>query len=164
MPDGDRGWPALGLHGDRRGASTTLTYALNLALAAILVSVLLFGAGSVVEDERQSVAREELTVLGERIAATLQQADRMAAVTPPGRSDTLRLTLSPPPRVAGSDYTVTLDSSTGTGDPVLILQTETPEVRVRITVPTTTPVEAATIDGGPLVVVNTSDGLEVRER
>lgn len=143
---------------DDRGVSTTLSYALNLAIAAILVSGLLFAAGSAVEDQRQTAAREELRVIGQRIAASIEQADRMVRV---GTDTDLRLDILAPRGVAGLQYTIELNASTED----VVLTTENPDIEVRIDVTNQTDLEQSEIRGGELVIVYNSDGkLEVRVR
>jgi len=148
--------------GDDRGVSTTISYVLNLTLAAILVSGLLFAAGSVVENERESAIREELDVIGQRIAISIHQANRTVATTPDGAATTLRVQVDAPTRVAGSGYTVSVDTS-GT-EPVLHLTTEDPEVTVTVPLSIEDGISAGSVTGGPLVVVLDGGDLEVREQ
>lgn len=150
--------PECQLRTDDRGVSTTLSYALNLAIAAILVSGLLFAAGSAVEDQRQLAAREELRVIGERIAGSIEQADRMAQV---GAATDLRLDILAPRGVAGLQYTIELDPGTNE----VVLTTDNPDLEVRIEVNTDTPLSDSDIRGGELVIVyNSDEKLEVRVR
>lgn len=113
--------------GCRRGVSTTLSYALNLAIAAILVSALLFAAGSTVQDQRQVTAREELRVIGQRIAAALQDADRMSRA---GSAGYVFLEIGAPRTVAGLQYTIILNESTEQ----VLLRTSEPDITVKIPV------------------------------
>jgi hypothetical protein len=140
---------------DRRGVSTTLSYALNLAIAGILVSGLLFAAGSTVQDQRQIAVREELQVIGQRIASAVQESDRMVQV---GSDPQLRMTVLAPRSVAGLQYTIEFDAGAG----VIILETENPDITVRVSVVTDTPLQDSEARGGNIFIVYESgSGLRV---
>lgn len=146
---------------DERGVSTTIAFTLNLVLAAILISGLLFAAGGVVESERQSAIREELDVIGQRLAISMEQANRTAALdTAAGATTTLRVGVAVPSAVAGTTYTVTVNATAQH----IRLTTDDPDVTV--TVPLTIADHAlvdSTVTGGDMVVVLDSGGdLEVR--
>jgi len=142
---------------DDRGVSVTVSYALNLVVATLLVAVLLTATGNVVEDRRESSARTELSVVGNRLAAELSAADRLASVG--GADATVRLDADLPGRVAGATYRI--EVNTGGSDPHLLLSTGVPEVSVRVPVRTSTPVEPTEIGGGDLVVSLSGGQLEV---
>lgn len=147
--------PAL----DDRGVSTTVSYALNLTLSAMLISGLLFGAGSLVQSERRSAMEAELEVIGERLAAAIQSADRLNQTG----ADAVVVTVRAPERVAGNDYTVTVNTSGTT--PELVLETNDPDITVRIPLAVNGSLAATSFDGGPATIERLPDGsLEVRER
>lgn len=143
---------------DDRGVSTTISYVLNLTLAAILISALLFAAGTVVENQRQSAIREELDVIGNRLAISLQQANRTAALA---NDTSLRMEVVAPESVAGTSYTITIDPSGS--EPEIVLTSADPEVNVEVSLAMpATNLEAGTVDGGTVVVILQNDGdLEV---
>lgn len=149
------------LQSDTRGVSTTISYALNLTLAAILISAILFAGGSVVEDQRRSAIDDELTVIGQRLAASIHQADRMGSLaTPNGTNTTVNMSVNPPRLVAGAAYTVTVNT---TGDPEIVLETSDPDVRVSVPLAVETDLAAVSVRGGPMVIVIRPDGvLEVQ--
>lgn len=143
------------LSSDRRAVSTTLSYALNLAIAGILVSALLFAAGSTVQDQRQITVREELRVIGQRIAAAVQESDRMVRV---GSDPQLRLTVIAPRSVAGLQYTIEFNS----GSEEIVLTTEDPDIRVEIPVKTVTGLQDSVARGGNIFIVyEPGSGLRV---
>lgn len=146
---------------DRRAVSTTISYALNLALAAILISAVLFAGGSVVEDQRRSAIDDELTVIGQRLAATIHQTDRMGHLeTPNGTNTTVNMSVNPPQTVAGAAYTVRINT---TDEPMIILETQNPDVRVTVPIAVESDLAAVSVRGGPMVIVVRSDGvLEVQ--
>ncbi|SEV96229.1 DUF7266 family protein [Halobacterium jilantaiense] len=130
-----------------RGVSTALGYVLNLGVATLLVTILLLSAGTLVEDQRDRAADTELDVVGERLAADLAAADRLARTNDP---TAVRVEVDVPARVAGSYYTASVNEN-GNGN--IVLRADQPDVEVVVPFETTTPVQASTVDGGDLAVV-----------
>lgn len=146
-----------GFLSDDRGISTTVSYALNLTLSAMLISGLLFAAGSVVGDQRHSAVETELEVIGERIATGIQSADRLNATGAP----TINLSVEVPERVAGSGYTISVET---TGTPELVLNASNPDITVRIPLAVDGNLAASNVDGGTVTIVKLPSGsLEVQE-
>lgn len=146
----------VGGPGADRGVSTAVSYVLNLAVAVILFSSLLVGAGGLVEDQREQVVRGELRVVGQRLASDLLAADRLAQTADGG----VRVRSELPRGVAGLDYRIQVTASGGSV--TLVLTTSDPRVRVSVRVANETAVETGTVGGGPLVVETESGTLEVR--
>lgn len=141
-----------------RGVSTVFGYTINVAIATILVTGLLFTAGSVVDDQRQQAVRSELTVVGQRFTANLETADRLSRS---GQNATVRLDTHLPRTVAGVGYRI--DVVTNGGSATAVVQTEHPAVRVTVPIANETPIQATTVTGGPVTVVGNATGpLEVR--
>ncbi|MFC7080623.1 DUF7266 family protein [Halorussus caseinilyticus] len=135
-----------GLRADDRGVSVTVNYALNLVVATLLIGGVLTATGGMVEDRRESAVRTELSVVGERIATDLMAADRLAEV---GRGDeTVAVSMTLPERVAGTRYDVTIDATAT--DSTIVLQSNTPEVTVRVEFHNATAVQSTTVRGGDL--------------
>ncbi|NEU56725.1 hypothetical protein [Halorussus sp. MSC15.2] len=159
--DEDRGGIRRRLRADDRGVSVTVNYALNLVVATLLIGGVLTATGGMVDDRRESAARTELSVLGERVATDLMAADRLAEV---GRGDeTVAVSVTLPERVAGARYEVEIDA-TASGSTIL-LRSDHPEVTVRVGFRNATAVESTTVRGGDLrIELNTGgspDRLEV---
>lgn len=147
---------------DARGVSVTVNYALNLLVATLLIAGVLTATGGMVDDRRQSAARTELSVLGERIAAELMAADRLAVVADdgPATEPTVEVAVSLPERVAGSHYEVSITTSPAE----IVLRSEHPDETVTVSFHHVTPVAETTVHGGDLEIVLTDDGdLEVSE-
>ena len=144
---------------DERSVSVTVNYAMNLAVAALLVGGVLAATGGMVEDRRESAIRSELSVVGERVATDLNAADRLAVV---GTDDPeVAVSVSLPERLAATRYDVTVESSPNAR---LVLKSRDPEVTVTVGFHNETPIEATTVRGGNLRIVLNDDGkLEVRE-
>jgi hypothetical protein len=148
---------------DDRGVSVTVNYALNLVVAMLLIGGVLTATGGMVEDRRESAARTELSVLGERIAADLMAADRLAVVgsEDPAADPTVAVEVSLPDRVAGSRYEVTVDPASSE----VVLRADKVDVTVRVGFHQQTAVAATTVRGGNLRIVfdASSDQLVVSE-
>jgi hypothetical protein len=145
----------VGWRGDDRGVSTALGYVLNVGVAAILVTMLLFSAGSLVETQRDRAVETELRVVGDRVAADLAAADRLARASDGGR---VRYAVEAPPRVAGFGYDVHVNESGN-----VVLDADRSDVIITVEFQTEIPVENATVSGGDFVVVYEGDRLEVED-
>lgn len=142
-----------------RAVSVTVNYVLTLAITTVLMTGLLFAAGNVVEDRRDSATRSELRVVGERVAANLMAADRLAQTN----ASEVAMVTEGPDRVAGLEYTVSLNA---TGQEV-VLSTADPEIVVRVAFDNTTAVSDSTADGGRTRIVlddpgGVNEALEVQ--
>ena len=101
---------SAGPAGNRRGASgprndraisASVTHALALGITAILISGLLFTAGTLLQEQRQDSAREQLLTVGNRMADDLTRA---AALAQDGGNVSFQT--KHPTSVAGRSYTV----------------------------------------------------------
>lgn len=140
---------------DTRSVSITVNYALNLVVATLLIGGVLTATGGMVEDQRESAIRTELSVVGERIATDLMAADRLAEVgtTGVGSDPTVTVSLSLPERTGGTRYEVSIRTSPDE----IVLQSDRPEVTVRVGYHHDTPVQSATVRGGDLRIVLNTD-------
>lgn len=132
-----------------RGVSTTLSYVLTLAIAAILVAGLILAGSSFVEDRREQVIRQELRVIGEHLASNVEQVDRFARA-----SDELteaRIEQTFPTDVTGSSYSVKLVENGG--DPELRLNASRPQVSVDVNVTVENDVATETVASGGTIAV-----------
>lgn len=144
---------------DTRGTSTTLGYVLTLGITSILITGLLFGAGGLVEDQRERTVRSELQVLGQMVAADVSAADRLA--TAGDATGSIRRDL--PPTVAGSSYTLEVVSESQT-ETYLRLSTDDPAVTVEVDMALRTTLVESSVTGGRVVVTyDPVTGLEVTD-
>ena len=150
MADVSRSW-----HEDDRGVSTALGYVLNVGVAAILVTMLLFSAGSLVETQRDRAVETELRVVGDRVAADLAAADTLARASDGG---SVRYVVEAPSNVAGYGYDVHVNESGN-----VVLDADRSDVTITVEFQTEIPVENATVEGGDFVVVYEEDRLEVED-
>ncbi|WP_129115088.1 DUF7266 family protein [Halegenticoccus tardaugens] len=139
------------LRGDDRAVSFSVGYALNLAVAAIVLAGLLVAAGGVVETQRETVVREELDVLGHQLAVGTMETDRLARVgtsdeDETGESPRADVRVSLPSTVAGTGYSITVRADE------LELEADDPAVSVTVPLVVETDVTETTVRGGPLDV------------
>lgn len=142
--------------GSDRGVSTTLGYVLTLTITVILVSGLMVAVGSFVTGQNERVTESELEVVGQRLAAEVEAADRLAEAGGPNATVVVRSRL--PESVAGRPYRVAVNR---TGTDALVLSAEDPDVSVTVHVVTDYPVAEATIGGGAVRVTFDDGKLEV---
>lgn len=133
---------------DDRGVSFTVSYALTVAIATLLVAGVVATAGFVLQEQREETVREELRVVGNDLSAVVMATDRLAAA---GNSSNVTVRRSLPARAINEPYTMTL---TGTADgATLTLRTSSPAVTVTVQLRTRTPLGDASVTGGPVTVV-----------
>jgi len=148
---------------DSRAVSTTLGYVLALAIATLLVTGLIIAGGSYVDSQREQVVRDELTVVGQQLAADIERADRLVRAGDPGPSNavTVRVNQTFSNSVTGANYRVTLEPS----EQELVLNTTRPEVGIRIGLTTETDLGESTVGGGTVQIRydQGDDHLEVRD-
>jgi hypothetical protein len=141
---------------NERGVSSTLSYVLALAIAALLITGLIIAGSSFVTTQRDAVIREELEVIGQHIASNVEQADRMVEASENGTNATVQVNQTLPSTVARSQYDVRLDAS----ESQLVLTSTSPEETVRVNVTTNTTLEDSSAGGGTISVRN-DDGTLV---
>lgn len=143
---------------DDRAVSVQFGYTLTLSISAVLVVGLLIATGGLVESQQEQAVRDQLTVVGERVASHLMAADRLVSA---GGTE-LRLSVSLPAEVAGTGYRITVDDSTSPSQ--LVLRSDSPTVEVSVPFETAAAVDAGATNGGDLeiVLVAGSSTLEIR--
>ncbi|WP_281193681.1 hypothetical protein [Halorubrum sp. F4] len=163
------------LRSDDRAVSTTVGYVLTLAIGAVLLSGVVIGVGGVVDSQTDRAVRGDLTVVGEKLAAEIEGADRLARLAEAGRTDpdldpgnanaTAAVDVDLPGRTAGIPYTIEVTNET------VVVRTSRPEVIVRVPHRSHTTVDRATTRGGPVRIAYDPDrtdpnngSLVVRER
>ena len=146
---------------DARAVSTTLGYVLALAIATLLITGLIIAGGSYVDTQREQVIRDELTVVGQQLAADIERADRLVRAGDTDSSMTVRVNRTFSNRVTGESYQVTLVP----GDQTLVLNTTTPDVTVRVGLTNETALGASATRGGVVQIRydEADDHLEVRD-
>ena len=146
---------------DVRAVSTTLGYVLALAIATLLITGLITAGGSYVDSQREQVIRDELTVVGQQLAADIERADRLVSAGDTDSSMTVSVNKTLSRRVTGANYHVTLEP----GERDLKLNTTRPDVTIRIGLANETALGASSADGGTIQIRYDQSGehLEVRD-
>lgn len=149
---------------DGRGVTVPMNYALMLTIVALLAAVLVAGMGAYVGDQQARTASAGLEVVGNRIAADLETADRLAGAV--DGSGAVSLDTDLPETVGGTTYTVEIvpvstDASGNHYD--LVLTGTDPEVVVSVPVRTRHTVLTTSFAGGATRVTydDATDRLEV---
>lgn len=161
--------PRSGLTPRDRGQSVSINYTLSLVIVTMLIAGLFVSMSGFLETERENVTRAELQVLGNRIAADIATVDRLARSTKGDARVVVRTTI--PRSVAGSEYEVTITSSSNTlpSDGYthydVEIELEAPTVGVTKNVSTRTKFEVVDSDlyGGPFEVVYDGSTIEVKD-
>jgi hypothetical protein len=136
-----------------RAVSTAVTWALTLLITTLLLTGLLIATGAQIQDRSESVTRTELSVVGQRLAADLTSADRLAATG----ASRVRLRTALPDRVASGPYRISLRAPSG--DATLVVESD--GTAVRVPVGNRTAVRNSTVPGGDVWVVLDGGALEV---
>lgn len=140
-----------------RGVSTVVGYVLNVGVATLLISGLLIGGASLVESQEERTVRGELDVIGNRVAADLETADRLHRSA--NGTATLRSPL--PERVAGTPYEIRV-VGTATGAAVELVA-QSPRITRRVPIANETRLVETTVSGGDIVIEASEGTLEVTD-
>lgn len=146
--------------GDDRAVTFTVSYALTVAIATLLVTGLVATAGFVLQDQRRSAVREELDVVGNDLAITIMATDRLAVAA---NSTTVTVDRSLPPETVDGPYTITLEAVRRGA--VLTLRSKSPGVTVHVPLRNRTHIANTSVTGGPVRVVyrQSTDELTIEE-
>lgn len=142
-----------------RAVSTTLNYALTLAISTLLVGGLLVAGSTFVDDQRKTVIDSELEVLGQRLADDIATADRLVRAS--AGSPTVRISTSVPATVGGSTYTI--DVLTDDGNASLRLRTHELDRSVTVNVANETEIDPGSVSNDEIEIVYAGGTLEVRD-
>ena len=139
-----------------RAVSVAVNYVLTLLIATVLLGGLVVAAGGVIESQSNNSVHDELGVIGERLAADVESADRLRAAGGEDANVSVRSDL--PNRVSGTSYSIEVDGEDGE----ITLSSQRPEVTVTVSF-TAEDVGSTQVRGGAVVTVFEDDQLEVRE-
>jgi len=143
-----------------RAVSTTLSYVLTLAIATLLITGLIIAGGGYIDTQREQVIRDELTVVGQQVAADVERVDRLARAGDGASTVSLNKTVSN--SVTGAKYELRLNPD----DSTLVLTSSSPEITVRVGITNQTALGESTARGGAIQIWYNDTGsrsrLEVR--
>lgn len=137
---------------DNRATSTTLTYVLTLAITTVLMAGLLVGTSGVVDDQQRQSVRNELGVVGERLASEITGVDRLVYIS---ADSEVTLRTDHPARVVNTDYTIAVkvdETAPCTHEQCLVLNSTQPALTVVVPFSTEVAVEEGQVIGGDVVV------------
>jgi hypothetical protein len=134
-----------------RGVSSALSYALVVVLTVSLTASLVIGTNSMINNQREEVARDQIDAIGQRLASTVMVIDRLNATAT--RPETASVTREFPRRVAGMQYRIRT-VSVGPNHWRLYLETREVAINQSFTVRLRSglALEETTVNGGPVRV------------
>jgi len=136
---------------DDRAISSALTYSLVTVITLALTAGLVFGAESLVNDQRERTVQNQLDVVGQRLSSTVMTVDRM------GRLDgttTVGVTREFPQRTAGSQYRIRVSDSPRSDRGTIYVESR--DTGMNVSVPfrlSGAEIEPTTVNGGPVRIV-----------
>lgn len=135
---------------DERGAYFPISYALTIGITVILLSGLMTGTASFVDQKTDNAANAELQIIGERLATQLMAVDQQ--VTENGDVEmTVRVDL--PERAAGSHYNIRIRNRPAGGTDTLELWSTQESASVEIPIQLSSNVaESTAVSNGDLVI------------
>jgi hypothetical protein len=134
--------------GDDRAVSSAVTYSFIVIITLVLTGGLVVGTDALINDQRQQVVTDQLDVVGQRMAATIETADRLSATT--NDPDSLAITREFPQRLAGSAYQIRVDHNPSSSDYTLYVETVDGDlsIAVRVSVSSASGIGETTVAGG----------------
>ena len=91
---------------DTRAASIAITHALTLGITALLITSLLFGAGNMLDEQKERVIHAGLLDVSDSVVTELDSIDRV--VNDSTVASDVNATVAYPQRVGGISYTIRL--------------------------------------------------------
>ncbi len=136
---------------DRRAVSVTITHVLTIAITTILISGLLIGTGTLLDNQKDRATYDEKSTIGDRLATEITAVDQAAQ----RGNGTVTVQTEHPRRLSGGQYFVTLYDDAGecdTWDPdqcLVIESGQTDNVEIPLTVETDIDT-STTVQGGDI--------------
>lgn len=136
-----------------RGVSFTVSYALTVAIATLLITGVIATAGYVLDAERERAIQEQSQVVADDVAASLVATDRLVHS---GNESNVTVVRRLPRKVVDQPYVVELRGSAD--ETVLTVRTESPSVTASVPLRNRTEVANASVTGGPVRIVYNRSG------
>lgn len=144
-----------GLTRDNRGVSSTVSYALTLGISSLLLVGLVTAGGTILQDENEQTTREELTIIGNRLATQISFADQTVQRT---NTNSLEFKAGVPNEVSGREFIIDITAT------AITLRDPETGIEVEIPVTTDTPIEEGTITSGELYIVYDGTDITIERR
>lgn len=139
-----------------RAVSVTVNYVLTLAITTVLIAGLITGAAGLIDGTKAQTTRDGYEVAGNRVAAGIQAADRLAQSGPVEVS----LTVDLPDRIAGTQYRIVVNNTSA--PPKVTISGVSRDQSVSVAVTNQTGLVDGEVFGGDIRVYLRDDGkLEV---
>lgn len=147
-----------------RGVSFPLTHVVTLGIALVVVTTLLYSAGTFVAGERSHTARVELTQVGSGLVTDVVAVDRAV-----DGSDSTSMTVAVdlPRRVSGGTYRAALHATGGPAAPGnATVEVSALDIGASVALPfrNRTPVANSSAAGGRLYVVYQNRTISIADR
>lgn len=94
---------------DNRAVSIAITHALTLGITAVLITGLLIGAGSLLDDQETEAARGSLSEIGSDTVSHINSLDDLNQT---GEAVNVSVRPDYPDRVVGEEYTINISTQT----------------------------------------------------
>lgn len=151
--------------GDRRAVSTPVSYTLTLIIALTLVSGLLIGGTTLVDDQRNRTMQSQLATIGQQVAGSFEAVDRSVTAADSGPAYA-NVTRDVPQQIMGTGYAVAVyseDAATGTPPRVRIHSTRgNVSVTLEMDLETSLAEDSRQVPSGPIEIGYVpSDGLVI---
>lgn len=133
------------MRGDKRAVSVAISHTLTLAITAVLITILLVGAGDFLQTQQDSAAREKLSSIGADVASLIEKTDSLNAT---GEQVNISLDMNYPTRVTGETYRVRLSPESNPRQAMVYINSSTIPEPIGIKVRTDTPMEESGFRSG----------------
>lgn len=132
----------------RRAVSSAVTYSFIVVITLTLTGGLVVGTDALIQDQRQEVVTDQLDVVGQRLVATVETADRLSATA--NGPDSLAITRPFPDRLAGSAYRIRVVNDPSATDATVYVETVDGDVSiaVRVRLRSASGIRETTVAGG----------------
>lgn len=159
--------------GRERAVSVPVNYTMSMIIITILLTGLILATSDSLQAQQERTVESEFGVLGNRMAADISAADRLARSTEGTTDDVVEVRTDIPETVAGMSYQIEIESTPLAGGEAhqveITFVSDRADVTETVRLKTDTPVVDTTITGGAYVIeyVDTDgdgepDSLEVQ--
>lgn len=147
------------LRGNERAVSTQIAHVLTVVITVVIATGLMTSMAAVVESQSEDATETELQIVGERISASLHEADQLAQ-----QSDgDFQMVLDLPQQAGTGAYSVQIKSSPGPNNDVLVLKSHVLQDDIRIPMNIETTLDTTGVGGGNIAIEYDGDAITIKE-
>lgn len=152
--------------GRERAVSVPINYTMSIVIVTVLLTGLILATSNNLRAQQERTVESEFGVLGNRMAADISAADRLAQSTEGTTEDVVEVRTDIPETVAGLSYQIEIRSwAIGGGEAnqvEITFVSDRMDVTESVRLKTDTPVQNTTVTGGEYVIVYVdTDGDDV---